>query len=107
MTESPAKVSLYAYCGNNPVNFIDPDGRDIWEINDEGRIINRFADKTKDAFYVVAMDANGNYQRAFTIDAEGNKTYKSISFEYGTIESQRSISFRPMVKQQTPMMYTK
>ncbi len=37
MTESPAKVSLYAYCGNNPVNFIDPDGRD-WVDADGNKI---------------------------------------------------------------------
>lgn len=68
---------------------------DVWEINDEGRIINRIKDKNQDAFYMVAQDAEGNYQRTFTTDADGNKNYNSISFEYGTVESQRSISFSP------------
>ena len=28
-------LSPYAYCGNNPMNAIDPDGRDYWVIKDE------------------------------------------------------------------------
>ncbi len=95
MCEKYYSVSPYAYCHNNPVNRVDPDGRDVWEVNDEGRIINRIADRTQDAFYMVAIDADGNYQRTFTTDTEGNKIYNSISFEYGTVESQRSISFSP------------
>ena len=30
MCEKYYSVSPYAYCGNNPVNRIDPDGREIW-----------------------------------------------------------------------------
>jgi RHS repeat-associated protein len=89
------ELTPYACCLNNPLRYIDPDGRDVWEINDDGRIVNRIKDKTQDAFYMVAKDADGNYQRTFTTDADGNKTYNSISFDYGTVESQRSISFSP------------
>ncbi|WP_288640988.1 JAB-like toxin 1 domain-containing protein [uncultured Coprobacter sp.] len=66
---------------------------DIWEINNEGRIINRIKDRTQDAFFMVALNENGEYQRTFTIDKEGNKQYNNIIFNYGTIESQNSISY--------------
>ena len=86
-------ISPYAYCANNFINALDPTGMDIWEINNEGRIINRIKDRTQDAFFMVALNENGEYQRTFTIDKEGNKQYNNIIFNYGTIESQNSISY--------------
>jgi hypothetical protein len=79
---------------NNPVRYIDPDGRDIWEINEMGEIIKRMKDKMQDAFYMVAKDAEGKYQRTFTTDADGNKNYNSISFEYGTVEKQFNVDVK-------------
>ena len=31
-------LSPYAFCSNNPVNFVDLDGEDIWQINGQGYI---------------------------------------------------------------------
>ncbi len=36
LAEKYPGVSAYAYCVNNPVMLIDPDGMDIWEIDGEG-----------------------------------------------------------------------
>jgi RHS repeat-associated protein len=91
LAEKYYSISPYAWCGNNPENAIDPDGMDIWEVNNKGEIVNRIKDKTQDAFYMVAKDADGKYQRTYATDKEGNKTFNTISFEYGTIESQKKI----------------
>ncbi|MDR0825378.1 MAG: DUF6443 domain-containing protein [Prevotella sp.] len=93
LTEKYYSISPYAYVGNNPLKYVDPDGRDVWEINGQGEIVQRIEDKTQDAFYMVAQDADGNYQRTYTTDENGNKTYDSITFEYGTIESQTTTTY--------------
>lgn len=27
------EITPYAYCQNNPVNYVDPDGKDYWSTN--------------------------------------------------------------------------
>ncbi len=39
LAEKYYDISPYAWCANNPVRFVDPDGRDVWEINNKGEII--------------------------------------------------------------------
>lgn len=70
-----ADVSPYAYCGNKPINAVDFNGKDEWEINSEGYVVNRIENPNVDAFYIVSKDANGNYMR----------TDKSVAFKYETI----------------------
>ena len=73
-------VSAYAYCAGDPVNLVDPDGRDVWEIDEMGKIVNRIKDKTQDSFQIVRKDEEGEWRR----------TEQSISFEYGTIQAVRN-----------------
>ncbi|WP_297304834.1 JAB-like toxin 1 domain-containing protein [uncultured Coprobacter sp.] len=73
-------ISPYAYCGNNFINAVDPDGRDIWEINNKGRVVNHVETTEHDAFYMV--DKKG-------IRIKG----KELIFKYGTVESFKSQYF--------------
>ncbi len=59
-------VSPYAYCEDNPQMYVDPDGEDVWELNEEGRVLRHIHDDSKDAFRM-----NG----------------KEIAFDYGTVVS--------------------
>ena len=43
--------SPYAYCDGNPLIYIDPEGTDIWEVDDLGNILSHIVDETQDTFY--------------------------------------------------------
>ncbi len=74
MCEKYYDVTPYGYCGNRPVNAIDPDGKDEWEINSEGFLIRRVEKNEYDGFFFVDNDGNR---------IEG----KSLIFDYGTVLS--------------------
>ena len=75
LAEKYYDISPYAWCANNPVNLVDPDGKDIFYIDHRGKIINTEEDKTQDKFYLTELkDDKKNYSEE-----------RSISFEYGTI----------------------
>ena len=63
MADKYPNISPYAYCAWNPIKLVDPDGRDVWEIDRNGRVIDRIEDKTQDAFHIVEKNENGKYQR--------------------------------------------
>ena len=69
MTESPAKVSPYAYCGNNPVNFIDPNGRSYSEFDENGNYLRTIMDYWWHNFWHGRtgriVDGNGNVTLSF------------------------------------------
>ena len=88
MADDYLHISPYAYCVWNPVGHIDPDGRDVWDIDQNGNIINHIKDTSKDAFYIVQQDNDGNYQR---MTDNGKELY--MEFEYGTIEKQKTVPF--------------
>ena len=75
MAEKYYPMSPYGYCAGNPINILDPNGSDVWEIDELGRVRNRIENTTTDSFYMVSVAKDGTYQR----------TGQSISFEYGTV----------------------
>ena len=53
MSDKYPGVSPYVYCANNPVRLVDLDGRDIWELDECGNIINHIEDDMVDQFRIV------------------------------------------------------
>ena len=86
MAENYYSISPYSYCAGNPVNLVDPDGKDIWEIDNEGRIVSKETDTTRDAFYLVQINEDGTYSRIRT-NTDGQNKEVCIEFEYGSIMS--------------------
>ena len=72
-------ISPYAWCGNNPVNNVDPNGMDVYDVDSTGTIVRQEENKEKDILWRVDKDGN-------RIDG------KSIEFEYGTIKAQQNDS---------------
>ena len=70
-------VSPYVYCHSNPINRIDPDGRDDYDLNEKGYVVARRENKDADTFRFV--DKNGE-----TINDN------ILSFEYGIVEGYRT-----------------
>ena len=81
LAEKYDSMSPYMYCGENPIAILDIDGRDVWNVNKKGQIVNKFENKDYDAFYMV----NSNGERTFIEDEYGNRHYNSIFFKSGTI----------------------
>ena len=87
-------ASLYAYCGNNPANRIDPDGMDYWSTNDP-ETIRKFLNSMQASYY-----SSGNFFETIdfsswnhSTDAEflGKLTFNDQTnmfyTSYGTIEN--------------------
>jgi RHS repeat-associated protein len=67
-------ISPYAYVANNPIIRIDPDGRDIWELNNKGEIVKRIENTEVDQFVII--------------DNDGNRIEGS-TYEYGTVTERK------------------
>ncbi len=64
LCEKYYNFSPYGYCGNNPVNRIDPDGRSTWVVSQgDGtyRVIGGDLNDKDRNIYVYSKDKNGDY----------------------------------------------
>ena len=62
LAEKYPGISPYAYCAENPVNLMDPEGRDIWTINSNGEILWK---ESCDNHYLYYVDDSGSITNDF------------------------------------------
>ncbi len=74
LAEKYPGVSPFAYCVNNPIKYIDPDGRDIWDIDEKGNA--KFTDDGKAEIIV-----NGSPISKFNFTGN-EKAYAQIGNHY-------------------------
>ncbi len=77
MADKYPSMSPYAYCAWNPVRLVDPDGRDIWELDNEGNVVNRTTDNERDVFYIVDENGNRDPNRSISFDHIIINTFES------------------------------
>lgn len=64
LAEKYYSVSPYVFCNNNPVNFVDPDGKDIWHVKRNGELN-----------WVEGSDDH----RLYSVDFEGNRSQEYVT----------------------------
>jgi hypothetical protein len=85
LSEKYYGISPYAFCNNDPVNFVDLDGEDIWEIDkdgvitwknklDEHRLYSLNAENNRGDNYIVVK----NPEILKNLEGEGVKQYTSV-----------------------------
>ena len=64
-------ISPYAYCAWNPVKLVDPDGRDIWQLDNQGNVVDCIE--------------NSEFDQLQIVDDYGNVLCSSDKYDFGTI----------------------
>ena len=70
MSDKYPSISPYAYCAWNPLRLVDPAGKDIWTLDNQGKLVDHIETDSFDQIHIV--DNN-------------NIVASSVEFEYGTI----------------------
>lgn len=84
LAEKHPEISPYAFCSNNPVNRVDPDGLDDYSVNQNGKIV--FVNKTEDKTdRLIALGKNGKIE----YDDKGNMTNSAFTANKGIFANQK------------------
>ena len=88
LAEKYYSISPYAWCGNNPVVMVDPDGRQIWIIfEDENRKRQNLQYKEGNLYDTKGNLYEGNNSMAMTILETLNNVKKADDFTSKIIET--------------------
>ena len=79
--------SPYLYCGANPVNAIDPTGKDYYHLNSYGNI--EFLETTNDEYDVITTDVKD--AEPLQVNKEVMQSKKSRTVKYGTGENEAEV----------------
>ena len=85
MADKYPSISPYSYCAWNPVKMVDPDGRDVWEVSEDGHVKNG-GNKKQTVIYANGNTATFIGSKYLTVlsDLEDNKGERNaISSSYG------------------------
>lgn len=73
-------ISPYAFCNNNPVNYIDPDGRGIYSIDPDGKISKINDDEKVHQLHLVDKDGNTTGKM---IELSNSEAMEFLKYEKG------------------------
>ncbi len=89
MADKYPSISPYAYCVWNPIKSVDPDGRDVWEVSEDGHVQRTNDDGGKKKQTVIYANGNtatfrGTKYHSVLSDLEDKKgESNAISSSYG------------------------
>ena len=89
LAEKYYQTSPYAWCGNNPVNIVDHDGRELWRLDINTGTFIRISDEGKDEtdYYQIGTMINNEFAQYATIDIpRGSKDNINV-FRYEETEN--------------------
>ena len=71
LSDKYPEISPYAYCGWNPVKYIDPDGRDIYTINEETGTIEQVRTEGDNHSYYLTNGTSTSFVGSFQQNENG------------------------------------